>query len=211
MKKLVSFFKYLGLAVGVIFLEQLPIAFLRKNQPFWQTFMLILAFLVVTLVTVLIAKRLGFLNHASQLLTRGAWKSIFMGFLVMVPVRMLGGITLVLEHGTKANTLNQSVIENLGMSPALLFVMTVVAAPIVEEFVFRGLIVKQAFQFSKLGIFVSSFLFGALHMPTDLGSWILYGGMGLVLAMIYRKTQKLEFSIAVHALNNFLGVLSMIL
>ena len=69
MKKLVSFFKYLGLAVGVIFLEQLPIAFLRKNQPFWQTFMLILAFLVVTLVTVLIAKRLGFLNHASQLLT----------------------------------------------------------------------------------------------------------------------------------------------
>lgn len=44
MKKLVSFFKYLGLAVGVIFLEQLPIAFLRKNQPFWQTFMLILAF-----------------------------------------------------------------------------------------------------------------------------------------------------------------------
>ena len=59
-----------------------------------------------------------------------------MGFLVMIPVRMLGGITLVLEHGTKANTLNQSVIENLGMSPALLFVMTVVAAPIVEEFVF---------------------------------------------------------------------------
>ena len=168
--------------------------------------MLILAFLVVTLVTVLIAKRLGFLNHASQLLTRGAWKSIFMGFLVMIPVRMLGGITLVLEHGTKANTLNQSVIENLGMSPALLFVMTVVAAPIVEEFVF-----KQAFHFSKLGVLVSSLLFGALHMPTDLGSWILYGGMGLVLAMIYRKTQKLEFSIAVHALNNFLGVLSMIL
>lgn len=211
MKKLVSFFKYLGLAVGVIFLEQLPIAFLRKNQPFWQTLMLILAFLVVTLVTVLIAKRLGFLNHVSQLMTGDAWKSIFMGFLVMVPVRMLGGITLVLEHGAKANTLNQSVIENLGMSPALLFAMTVVAAPIVEEFVFRGLIVKQAFQFSKLGVLVSSLLFGALHMPTDLGSWILYGGMGLVLAMIYRKTQKLEFSIAVHALNNFLGVLSMIL
>lgn len=72
MKKLVSFFKYLGLAVGVIFLEQLPVAFLRKNQPFWQILMLILAFLVVTLVTVLIAKRLGFLNHASQLLTRDA-------------------------------------------------------------------------------------------------------------------------------------------
>ena len=149
----------MGLAVGVIFLEQLPVAFLRKNQPFWQILMLILAFLVVTLVTVLIAKRLGFLNHASQLLTRGAWKSIFMGFLVMIPVRMLGGITLVLEHGTKANTLNQSVIENLGMSPALLFVMTVVAAPIVEEFVFRGLIVKQAFHFSKLGVFGQQFAF----------------------------------------------------
>lgn len=34
MKKLVSFFKYLGLAVGVIFLEQLPVAFLRKISLF---------------------------------------------------------------------------------------------------------------------------------------------------------------------------------
>lgn len=34
MKKLVSFFKYLGLAVGVIFLEQLPVAFLRKKSAF---------------------------------------------------------------------------------------------------------------------------------------------------------------------------------
>jgi membrane protease YdiL (CAAX protease family) len=48
-------------------------------------------------------------------------------------------------------------------------------------------------------------------MPTDLGSWILYGGMGLVLALVYQKTKKLEYSIAVHALNNFLGVLSLIL
>lgn len=211
MKKLVSFFKYLGLAVGVIFLEQLPVAFLRKNQPFWQILMLILAFLVVTLVTVLIAKRLGFLNHASQLLTRDAWKSIFMGFLIMVPVKMLGGMILVLEHGSNANTLNQSVIEQLGMPPVLLFALSVVAAPIVEEVVFRGFIVKQAFHYSYLGVIVSSALFGAVHVPTDLGSWILYGGMGLVLALVYQKTKKLEYSIAVHALNNFLGVLSLIL
>ena len=211
MKKLVSFFKYLGLAVGVIFLEQLPVAFLRKNQPFWQILMLILAFLVVTLVTVLIAKRLGFLNHASQLLTRDAWKSIFMGFLIMVPVKMLGGMILVLEHGSNANTLNQSVIEQLGMPPVLLFALSVVAAPIVEEVVFRGFIVKQAFHYSYLGVIVSSALFGAVHVPTDLGGWILYGGMGLVLALVYQKTKKLEYSIAVHALNNFLGVLSLIL
>ena len=34
MKKLVSFFKYLGLAVGVIFLEQLPVAFSKKKSAF---------------------------------------------------------------------------------------------------------------------------------------------------------------------------------
>ena len=145
-----------------------------------------------------------------HLLTWDAWKSIFMGFLVMVPIKMLGGITLFLEHGAKTDTLNQSVIEQLGMSPLMLLVLTVIAAPIVEEFVFRGLIVKQAFQFSKLGVGVSTFLFGALHMPTDIGSWILYGGMGLVLALVYQKTQKLEYSIALHAINNFLGVISMI-
>lgn len=209
MKKVVSFFKYLGLAVGLILLEQLPTVFLRKNQPTWQALIIMVSLLLVTLLTVYVAKRLGFLNHMEHLLTWDAWKSIFTGFLIMVPIKMLGGITLFLEHGAKTDTFNQSVIEQLGMSPLMLLVLTVIAAPIVEEFVFRGLIVKQAFKFSKLGVGVSTFLFGALHMPTDIGSWILYGGMGLVLALVYQKTQKLECSIALHAVNNFLGVISM--
>ena len=37
------------------------------------------------------------------------------------------------------------------------------------------------------------------------------GGMGLVLALIYHRTQKLEYTIAVHFINNALGVLFMLL
>ncbi|WP_423215130.1 lysostaphin resistance A-like protein [Streptococcus equinus] len=211
MKKLVSFFKYFGMAIGLIFLEQLPTVFLAKNQPFWQSFLIALSLLVVAILTIYVAKRLGFFSKASQVWNSGAYKPIIMGFLIMVPVKMLGGMTLVLEHGANASTLNQSVLEQLSMPPMLLFALSVVVAPIVEEVVFRGFIVKQAFHYSYLGVIVSSVLFGAIHAPTDLGSWILYGGMGLVLALVYQKTKKLEYSIAVHALNNFLGVLSLIL
>ena len=97
------------------------------------------------------------------------------------------------------------------MSPLLLVVLTAIAAPIVEETVMRGLILGRLFNNSYLGVILSSLLFGLLHIPTNIGSWIIYGGMGLVLAVVYHKTQKLEYTIAIHFINNALGVLFMIL
>lgn len=211
MKKFLTALKYFFLALGLILLEQLPTAFITANQPFWQSVLITLALLLVAVFTVYVAKRVGLLNHLEELKTRQAWKTVLIGFVVLTVVKYIGGIILLLENGLGANTENQAALEQLGMSPLLLIVLTVIAAPIVEETVMRGLILGRTFNNSYLGVILSSLLFGSLHMPTDIGSWIIYGGMGLVLAVVYHKTQKLEYTIAIHFINNALGVLLMLL
>lgn len=211
MKKLLTALKYFFLALGLLFLEQLPTAFIAADQPFWQSALIILALLIVAALTVFVAKRVGLLNHLKDLKTWKAWKTILVGFVVLTIVKYIGGVVLLLENGIGANTENQAALEQLGMSPLLLIVLTAIAAPIVEETVMRGLILGRVFNNSYLGVILSSLLFGLLHIPTNIGSWIIYGGMGLVLAVVYHKTQKLEYTIAIHFINNALGVLFMIL
>ena len=211
MKKLLTALKYFFLALGLLFLEQLPTAFIAADQPFWQSALIILALLIVAALTVFVAKRVGLLNHLKDLKTWKAWKTILVGFVVLTIVKYIGGVVLLLENGIGANTENQAALEQLGMSPLLLVVLTAIAAPIVEETVMRGLILGRLFNNSYLGVILSSLLFGLLHIPTNIGSWIIYGGMGLVLAVVYHKIQKLEYTIAIHFINNALGVLFMIL
>ncbi|WP_270627757.1 CPBP family intramembrane glutamic endopeptidase [Streptococcus pasteurianus] len=211
MKKFLTALKYFFLALGLLFLEQLPTAFIAADQPFWQSALIILALLIVAALTVFVAKRVGLLNYLKDLKTWKAWKTILVGFVVLTIVKYIGGVVLLLENGIGANTENQAALEQLGMSPLLLVVLTAIAAPIVEETVMRGLILGRLFNNSYLGVILSSLLFGLLHIPTNIGSWIIYGGMGLVLAVVYHKTQKLEYTIAIHFINNALGVLFMIL
>ena len=211
MKKFLTALKYFFLALGLLFLEQLPTAFIAADQPFWQVALIILALLVVAVFTVYVAKRVGLLNHLEELKTWQAWKTVLIGFVVLTVVKFIGGIILLLENGLGANTENQAALEQLGMSSLLLIVLTVIAAPIVEETVMRGLILGRTFNNSYFGVIISSLLFGLLHMPTNIGSWVIYGGMGLVLAVVYHKTQKLEYTIAIHFINNALGVLFMLL
>ena len=211
MKKFLTALKYFFLALGLFFLEQLPTAFIAADQPFWQSALIILALLIVVALTVFVAKRVGLLNHLKDLKTWKAWKTILVGFVVLTIVKYIGGVVLLLENGIGANTENQAALEQLGMSPLLLVVLTAIAAPIVEETVMRGLILGRTFNNSYFGVIISSLLFGLLHMPTNIGSWVIYGGMGLVLAVVYHKTQKLEYIIAIHFINNALGVLFMLL
>ncbi len=211
MKNFLTALKYFFLALGLLFLEQLPTAFITKNQPFWQSLMIVLALLVVVAITIYVAKRVGLLNHLADLKTAKAWKTILLGFIGILLVEYAGRFVLILEKGLSADTVNQATLEQLGMSPLLLIVWAAIAAPIAEETIIRGLILGRVFNNSYLGVVISSLLFGLLHMPTDIGSWIIYGGMGLVLALIYHKTEKLEYTIGIHFINNALEVLVMLL
>lgn len=133
-----------------------------------------------------------------------------LGLLAVYFFKILGAILFMAEHGLGNLPTNQQAIMDANMPPYLLFAFTVVLAPVIEEFVMRGLVMGKLFTPRSIwGLFISSFVFGFLHGPSDLGSWVMYGGMGLALGLVYRYTERLDISIGVHVLNNLIAFVLM--
>jgi membrane protease YdiL (CAAX protease family) len=97
-------------------------------------------------------------------------------------------------------------------------IFAVVAAPILEEFVFRGLLFRSIADRSGFwaGAIVSAFAFGAFHLLTPgegldvLALGITHVGTGLGLAWIYWTRRNLLASIGGHAVFNLIAVVSII-
>lgn len=84
----------------------------------------------------------------------------------------------------------------------------VVFAPIVEEILFRGIIMHGLMRNyrSWYAILLSGILFSAYHLNPWQMSYTFF--LGLLLGWIMVKTRSLPFAILVHALNNLLVLLS---
>ncbi len=86
-------------------------------------------------------------------------------------------------------------------------VLTVLVAPVVEEVVFRGLLLNRWWWHYGMwrGVVYSSLLFAILHADF-LGAFVF----GLVLSLVYVKTKSLIGPIIVHMANNGLIVLKLL-
>ena len=89
-------------------------------------------------------------------------------------------------------------------------------APIVEELVFRGLLMTALSKFKKYYIdaIISSALFSLIHVLQYgwvLTDFIVYAGAGLLLCMFFRYTRSVYWSMALHILwNTFLITVSLL-
>ena len=89
-------------------------------------------------------------------------------------------------------------------------------APIVEELVFRGLLMTALSKFKKYYIdaIISSALFSLIHVLQYgwvLTDFIVYAGAGLLLCMFFRYTRSIYWSMALHILwNIFLIIVSLL-
>ncbi len=83
---------------------------------------------------------------------------------------------------------------------ALMIFLLIVYAPLVEELVFRGILLQRWSMKWGLpwGIAASSALFGLLHFNNPLGLMLF----GLVMGLLYVRTQSLWVPIMCHGLNN---------
>ena len=87
------------------------------------------------------------------------------------------------------------------------FLSAVIAAPIVEEVIFRGVVLGS---FRKIfpawaSILISAIIFGVYHMNPVA---IVYATvMGIIAGVVYEKKQNLLFPIMLHMANNFIGLL----
>lgn len=89
-------------------------------------------------------------------------------------------------------------------------------APIVEELVFRGLLMTALSKFKKyyIDVIISSTLFSLIHVLQYgwvLTDFIVYAGAGFLFCMLFRYTRSVCWSIALHVLwNTFLIVVSLL-
>ncbi len=89
-------------------------------------------------------------------------------------------------------------------------------APIVEELVFRGLLMTALSKFKKhyIDVVVSSTLFSLIHVLQYgwvLTDFIVYAGAGLLFGMLFRYTRSVYWPTVLHILwNTFLIVVSLL-
>lgn len=110
------------------------------------------------------------------------------------------------KHGTVIPQANFS-IDNPTVSAVLLEILyLIIIAPVAEEFIFRGLVLKTIAPYGKkLAIIVSASLFGLMHgnLTQFLGAF----ACGIIFAAVDVKYNSILPSIIIHMLNNTLPIM----
>lgn len=180
--------KILALLIAFLVINQLvPIlaVWLLKNHyqtPFTSILLIGLELLIIALF--LYYAKVKQIIRWKALLTRKALVTIFLGWLSLRVPQIIGYLIMTMQ-GVK-DTANQTVI--------------------MEEIIFRYIIPKELFaKHQKWGFVIGTLAFALIHSPSDIGSFIIYAGMGAILSFVYYKTEHLEYSIMVHFINNALA------
>ncbi|MBM7643561.1 CPBP family intramembrane glutamic endopeptidase [Streptococcus loxodontisalivarius] len=213
----------IAIFLGIIFLNLLPSVVMQVyltlnkdqgqlllSQP--QLLVISLAYIIEVVIFIYLAKKWQLFGNWKSLSWKTLFKSVGLGFLAIMLVNILSNIFFALSG--KDTSLNQSALIDLfsQIPKWLFFLSAVVVAPITEEIIYRGYVSRRLFENRPTwGIIFGALLFTLAHTPTDLGSWISYGGMATIFGFIYWKTNRLEYSFALHMFNNLLASLLMLL
>ncbi len=95
----------------------------------------------------------------------------------------------------------------IGQSSFFSFLSIVIAAPILEELIFRGIILDGLLKkYSPINsILISSVLFGLVHLNP--WQFVAALSLGAFIGWIYYKTKSVSYAIIIHAANNLGGFL----
>ena len=200
--------KWVLILLVAFVLSQFPIGlalFLADKQfPILQSGLLVGALSIVVLIVFIIgARKTQLATFNLSFFKAKDLARLVLSYLVIFATNLLGSLLLRLTN--EATTSNQSILNGLVQNSSLIstFFLLVLIAPICEEILCRGIIPKKIFRGKeKLGFVVGAIVFALLHMPTNLPSVIIYGGMSTVLTWTAYKTERLEMSILLHMILN---------
>ena len=147
---------------------------------------------------------------------RWAYLGVFFLFFILMFV-WVNITTLIFPSTQNGSEMMKEAANLTGIS---YFIMRILygslIAPIVEELVFRGLLMTALSKFKKyyVDVVVSSTLFSLIHVLQYgwvLTDFIVYEGAGLLLSMLFRYTHSVYWSIVLHILwNTFLIIASLL-
>jgi len=212
-----------GLLIGLIIGIILPPMLLRlvnelnENEGFigWQIALVIVYFAIF--IVVIVAAGMAYRHYSGEVQLKKLHHQdiayVFAGYLAIL---VSEGLFQLINHlmYQQSQTQNNAAIKSLmSGSPVAMWMMAISAVfltPIVEELVFRGVLTNLFFKQEWLKIGLSGLVFGSLHSSSTLPSFMIYVTMGLILAMVYRFSGKIQDSIILHFLINA-GAMSIML
>ena len=143
---------------------------------------------------------------------------LFYSFLALLAFVVWNFVTFFLFPPTKNEISYQLDVPTFTGATAFLmyFLYPVIAGPIFEDMIYRGLVMTALEKGKKWGLDVlgSATLFGILHISNH--GWVLtdffvYMGGGLIFAVLFRVTKSIYWPIGLHIVYNGIGQLLMLL
>lgn len=115
--------------------------------------------------------------------------------------QMMIAVVSILSGKPMTNQLWQ-ILRNV--NPLLVFCATVLVAPVVEELLFRKLLIDRTVRYGQgISIVLSGTVFGLAH--GNFYQFFYACAVGMVFAFVYIKTGRLRYTIGFHMIINFLG------
>ncbi|HDX7641311.1 TPA: CPBP family intramembrane metalloprotease, partial [Staphylococcus aureus] len=122
---------------------------------------------------------------------------------------LIYGLDHLYLHFHDVPTNEQELDRELQHTPLYMSIVTIAIIPaIVEEIVFRGMIIRVVFRKHLfIGLVVSSLVFASLHESDTWIGYLPYLYSGVIFGLIYLKTKRLEVVILIHFINNLSSLL----
>ena len=136
-------------------------------------------------------------------------KKLAAGFLVVYGLTEVGGIIgnilMMALNGVLPNKVDNDLIDLVEKFPLpALILLAVLAAPIVEELVFRKLLLDRIRRYGeRTAVLVSGLIFGLVH--GNFYQFFYAFAVECTFAYVYLRTGRLRYTIGYHMALNFLG------
>ncbi|MGK0467682.1 lysostaphin resistance A-like protein [Clostridium sp.] len=127
--------------------------------------------------------------------------------LMIVAFRIIfdNSLNLLISKMVMPNFINEVFLEQY-VSPIILILSILVVAPIYEEIIFRGILLKGMANKinSNIALVISALFFAVVHfnVPQGINAFLL----GLIIGSIYLKSNSIYLGIFTHFVNNFLAI-----
>lgn len=131
--------------------------------------------------------------------------ALLMCYPIMYCSNLVGVILTAIIGVLKGSPVNNQIFDVVADANIwIILLYMVILAPILEELIFRKLIVDRAVRYGQgVAIVVSGLMFGLFH--GNLNQFVYATTLGMFLAFLYVKTGDVRVTIGVHMVVNFFG------
>ena len=170
-----------------------------------------LLFVLFLFFTLYFSYKISIKHNVINRIQKLEWNKVFYCLAFAVLLRLTVHLYVSIFGDTQNDTLLQILTDTMGVE--LFNFYAIFVGPVLEELTFRGAIMNYCYNMSRKGFIISNILFGFVHSMNEpsigifIRSTLLYSLLGGIVSYIYYRTKRIEYSVLIHMLANFLFVI----